>query len=621
MALVRTNLIGSQSTTPIGTGSYTTGAAVTTAGAFLVVVCFGASGTAVSAANMTVTDSQGNVYTSRITVDSSWSANDGSIRVWTAPVTTAGSTTWTIDQGADSQDQYNVIVLQYTGADQSGLGVTANSTDLGGANPDGAKSITLSGAPLTTSEVVGVWGRSNSGAASAQSTPGATFTEIFDLDTNSHTGVEVEIRTGSASTTVDLADIDTAGVNNIFRAMAVAFEVKAGAGGTTGFDPRQAAMAWHPNSPIAFLRPNWSTGSPTVTGAAPQTVTSRRRMWWARARRQPQVPIQGSFCTWGTELAAWGAWQGPLNAQRTWEQILVCSGPPYVPPIIVPRRRRGWATLRHAQPGAPTQVTSVTVLVPMPVEAARRRYGATRRRQQPQVPPTQIVTVTASYVPPIPTRTPRRGSWIGRRQQPHVHDDRSGTFPPPAPQTIRQAIRRGFTARRRTQPVTPSVATVSVVVTYTPPIPSATRRRAWLPARRGQPGSPSQSVSVAVRIVPQIVEPKRRYGFVTRRRQQPHAPFSVVVVAPTYRPPISRPAKRFGWWRKPRPVITTLYSTPTPPVVVVAAGDLTVWLGKTGTTTTVLATTGHTEVALSKTGTVTTVCDTTGHVTVTLGTL
>lgn len=225
MALVRTNRNGTQSGTAVGTGSYTTPSFTPTDGSLLFVIASSVSGTAISSANLTIADSLGTLtWTSRLTWDATFSVDDAAVRVWTTPIVTGASMTVTIDAGADSTDTYTVVAVDYTGADTaSPLGATASNTDFG-ASPSGAKSITLSAAPDTASEVIGFLVRDDlSGTVS--STPGATYTEQYDLDIVGHGGAEVETRTASTSTTVDWVSINDAGT--LSKAGALAFEVKA----------------------------------------------------------------------------------------------------------------------------------------------------------------------------------------------------------------------------------------------------------------------------------------------------------------------------------------------------------------------------------------------------------
>lgn len=226
MALTRTNLVGTQSGTAIGTASFTTGSASTTAGQLLVVIAGAVTGTTNAAANMTMADSLSNTYTSRTTLDDAWASDDGCIAVWTAPVTNAGSTTWTVDSGADSNDIYFVIVFMYDQADQTGLGAaTANNTNIAGSGPDGVVTMTLGSAPASTSEVIGVWLCDFIGGGVGGVLQGSGYTEQYDVKTTAHAGIEVETRTGSTSTTCDVQDIDVNG-GSLLAAMALAFEVK-----------------------------------------------------------------------------------------------------------------------------------------------------------------------------------------------------------------------------------------------------------------------------------------------------------------------------------------------------------------------------------------------------------
>jgi hypothetical protein len=226
MALVRTARDSGQSSTGIGTASFTTSPNFTPSNNSLLVVCASAvSSTAITATNLTIADSLGTLtWTSRATFDqNNWGIDDGAIRLWTAPVGTGASMTVTIDMGADSVDLFNVWIVDYTGYDPvTPIGVTGSFSLT--STPTGPKSLTLSGAPAATSEVIGYLVRDDS-SGSPTSSPGATFTELVDVDTSGHGGFEVEARSGSTSTTVDW-NVDD-GTGFVLNAIALGFEIRA----------------------------------------------------------------------------------------------------------------------------------------------------------------------------------------------------------------------------------------------------------------------------------------------------------------------------------------------------------------------------------------------------------
>lgn len=262
MALSRTNLIGEFSGVSIGTGSYITSAATTTLGEWLVVMVFSNSGSTINASNLTIADSTAgaNTYTSRMTFDATPSS-DMAFRVWTAPVSSAGSTTWTVDAGSDSTDAYGIVVLSYSGADTSGLGATGTGTGLA---LDGAASFTLTTSPASTSEVIGWWGLDNAASATVTKTPGSAYTELYDISTNNE-NAECEARTGSTSTTVDLVDASAGGPNFNAGVAAIGFEIKVATSGTN-VTVGTATLSTTANNVVAATLPGAPTSLATTPG-------------------------------------------------------------------------------------------------------------------------------------------------------------------------------------------------------------------------------------------------------------------------------------------------------------------------------------------------------------------
>lgn len=227
MALTRTDRLFEQSSASFGTGAYTS-TAFTPSNNSLLVVRIGVqtnAGSAEPSASITVSGG-GWTYTSQI--------NNGSATFWargfavfTAPVGTGASMQLSIDCDTVDVYQYWVHVVDYTDYD--------TSTPVGGkvskvpTVTNGAESITLDATPASTSEVL-AWLQADSSDGTGV-TVGTGWTEIQE-STNVGDGIQqVQIRTGSTSTTVGWDDVYTGPGTVIEIGMAAALEIKAAAAG------------------------------------------------------------------------------------------------------------------------------------------------------------------------------------------------------------------------------------------------------------------------------------------------------------------------------------------------------------------------------------------------------
>ena len=244
MALARTNLHGSITAGDFGTGVYTTTSFTPPSSSLLVVfVAAIENGGADSCVTDLTVAGGGWTYTSRVQIGAG-NGFTSAARLWTAPVTTGVSMTLDVDCAARNIGFYGVSIVAYTGYDTSTpIGATGSNSQVGGfTGPPDPFSLTLSAAPVTTSEVfAGVSIDKNTAGV----TPGSTFTEIHDFVNTSWGGCETEIRTGSTSTTVDWVDLRSGG-GGLFDASGVAIEIKeAAAGPTFGGWPRRQHMVRH----------------------------------------------------------------------------------------------------------------------------------------------------------------------------------------------------------------------------------------------------------------------------------------------------------------------------------------------------------------------------------------
>lgn len=238
-ALTRTQEIASTSGSNFGTGAYTSAAFIPENNSLLVAV-----GCAISDADggmegttLTITDNTGGGplgWTSRAatTTSPAWSYG---CRIWSVSITTGVSMTVSLDAGATDVEFYRLEIFSYT-TDVGGATVTAGANAIGSdADGDGAASITLSGAPASSSHVIGVC-LTGLGGASGTITSGSGFTQINEAVMTSWAVSETETRTGSTSTTVDWVDVLATGTG-FGGATLAAFEIAetgGGGGGGTG---------------------------------------------------------------------------------------------------------------------------------------------------------------------------------------------------------------------------------------------------------------------------------------------------------------------------------------------------------------------------------------------------
>lgn len=127
-------------------------------------------------------------------------------KTWTAPVTTGASMTITFDCGAKTVYSYQWFIIEITGykADDPVGGISSSSS----ATNDGALSTTLSEAPTTSNYVFAMVGLDGSGSGTIGVTQGSGFTEVAEVGAGAaESYAELQVRTGSTSTTVDWQDI------------------------------------------------------------------------------------------------------------------------------------------------------------------------------------------------------------------------------------------------------------------------------------------------------------------------------------------------------------------------------------------------------------------------------
>ncbi len=228
MALTRRSLGSFKSSTSYGTGSYTPAAFTPSDNSLLIVVVFVSINSGVTNPDTTITCAGGGLtWTRRANIgsDSSWACG---MAVFTAPVVTGASMQITLDCGSMNVYVYAAQVFEETGYDTSTpTGATATDAAFG---PDGADSLTLSGAPASGSEVFGFLSNDPSDVGTIATTEGTGWTELYDNYTSGAFGLESQVRGGSTSTSVPWQDV-RAGTAPVGKMFACALEIKAAAGG------------------------------------------------------------------------------------------------------------------------------------------------------------------------------------------------------------------------------------------------------------------------------------------------------------------------------------------------------------------------------------------------------
>lgn len=176
--------------------------------------------------NLTIANSgTAQTWTRRIGLTTSPVADYGdTIVIYTAPLTASQTVNVTATFAGFTPLYKTIAVFQYTGQDVSPIGASG-SKHL--AN-DGADSITLSGTPAATSEVIGGMIHTMTVAGSPlSSSPGTNHTEISDVKVDGFCATQIQVQNiGTASSSFSWADTDTNNEGGDFTE-GVAIEIKA----------------------------------------------------------------------------------------------------------------------------------------------------------------------------------------------------------------------------------------------------------------------------------------------------------------------------------------------------------------------------------------------------------
>jgi hypothetical protein len=172
--------------------------------------------------------------------------------IYTAPFTSGAAFTVTWARSGLSEAEDGIIsfhIVAYTGYNVSApVGATATETTI----EDDVASMTLSGAPATTSEVFAALALGVD-SSFAPVTHGTGWTELSELDFGGLGGAQAQVRSGSTSTTVQWDDAQTTGATSWGHSR-MALEIKEATAGTTltpgvgatagtGQSPRNAIVA------------------------------------------------------------------------------------------------------------------------------------------------------------------------------------------------------------------------------------------------------------------------------------------------------------------------------------------------------------------------------------------
>lgn len=202
----------------LNTGNYVSAGSSSTTAAFtphnnsVLIVFIGVKGTGISsgllASNISLTSTPSLTFTSVLNVrDAVTNAGAPIIGlVYRANITTAVSTTLTVNNSHTADIAYQLQAIDHTGASLTPIGATATGTD----ETLGAVSITLGATPASTSYIYGAAYRIPGGFNPGW-TVGSGWTQLYQdgytPDGNISGGVEY--RTGTTSTSVSWTDITT----------------------------------------------------------------------------------------------------------------------------------------------------------------------------------------------------------------------------------------------------------------------------------------------------------------------------------------------------------------------------------------------------------------------------
>lgn len=228
MPLTRTTRFQGLSAGGWGTGNYTSSSFTPASNSLLLAVAMAMaySENGLSSSSLTITDSVGLTWTSRVLAPVIGWPKGG--RMWTAPVSSGQPMTVSIGFSGLAVYGASLCVYEYTDYNVSSpTGATG-----GGVLPspsDGPFSFNLSANPLASSDVVAgaIVGIASGHAGGID--PGSGWTELFDQGYEGYgwCKMQVQARTGSTSPTVSWADVN-AGSGTAGSSSYMALEIREG---------------------------------------------------------------------------------------------------------------------------------------------------------------------------------------------------------------------------------------------------------------------------------------------------------------------------------------------------------------------------------------------------------
>jgi len=256
----------------------------------------------------------GLTWTSRLSQDpAAGTSNEAWQQIWTAQVgASPSSMTVTVSPPVTTGSGRNIVqIVAYTGHDvASPIGATgiANSQSL---TQTSSFSCTLSAAPAASSTVFAAFGAGPNNTTSGGVTTDTGWTEIYE--NNGDPGLQCMDRSGSTSTTVNIADVDTANVSGgYWNAGLMAIEIKAPVSGNVGAASGTGAAAGVGAATTNAVGAAAGTGSATAIGVG--IVSDPGQVELIPRLRASRGPMQRMLALLNFDLPSTGAVTAAVGA-------------------------------------------------------------------------------------------------------------------------------------------------------------------------------------------------------------------------------------------------------------------------------------------------------------------
>lgn len=474
MALARTDLLQQITATSgnFGTGNFTTSSFTPPSNSLLVVAeaYVENSGSTTDPASALTISGGGWTYSSPASISSSPTSFPTTVKIWTAPVGTAASMTLTLGAGGRSASFYAVSVVAYTGYDTgTSTGAVASGQQNGGfSGPPTPASITLGAAPSSTSEVFAAVAMDKTVLGVTPGSSPTVWTEVHDnMENTDWGGLETEIRSGNASTSVSWDDLRSGG-GALFNFAAAAVEIRA-AVSTVVFPPGQPVRR---RVPTVRARPHVS--APVQTSSPPPVNTARRSrmvrgLWPRRGRIATPVPAQ-------VVVTAPAYPPQPARVRvRGLRLFRSRSAGPVPPQVVVPPPAYPLPSVRPRLRGLRPFRPRVAAPVPAQVVVAAPTYPV--RQPGPRARMLRLVRGRSASPPPVQP-VPARPAQRPRLRLPRIFRGRPAATPvvQPFPPAAVHPRPRGMMPRR-SRTATPVPPQVIIVPPAYPPVFSRMKRR------------------------------------------------------------------------------------------------------------------------------------------------